>query len=144
MFDFLTLYATAEGEEIAPADATATEGAATDGTQPAEGTVADGTAPVSEAPPAGNGLTGTLLQVGFIAILIIGLYFIMIRPQQKRQKKERELRENVQIGDTIVTIGGIVGIVTNIKEDNISIETGGGSKMVFKKFAIQTIETIHE
>ena len=136
MLDFLTLYATAEGESIAPAADTATE------QQTSEG--APATSGEESAAPAGGGLTGTLFQVGLIALLIVGLYFIMIRPQQKRQKKERELRENVQIGDVIVTIGGIVGVVTNIKEDNISIETGGGSKMVFKKFAIQTIETIHE
>ena len=132
MLDFLTLYATAEGESVTPAEGQTTEGTVTSGVEE------------ESAAAQGGGLGGMLMQIGFIAILIIGFYFIMIRPQQKRQKKERELRENVQIGDTIVTIGGIVGIVTNIKEDNISVETGGGSKMVFKKFAIQTIETIHD
>ena len=117
MFDFLTLFAGAEGESVADA--------------------------ASEA-AAGGGGAMTWIQLAIIPVALVALYFIMIRPQQKRQKAERALRDNLQIGDTIVTIGGIVGIVTNIKEDNISIETGGGSRMVFKKFAIQTIETIHE
>lgn len=84
-------------------------------------------------------------QIIFIVILFAVFYFIIIRPQKKRDKQIKAMRDNVQVGDEVVTSGGIVGIVISIKEDTLVIETGGDrTKLRIKKYAITTNETIHE
>ena len=90
--------------------------------------------------------TGAML-VSFLPIVAIFvlLYFIMIRPQKKKEKKTQQMRESLQVGDNITTVGGVVGRVVTIKEDGIVIETGADrSKIQIKKWAIQTVDTIHD
>ncbi|MBQ9993344.1 MAG: preprotein translocase subunit YajC [Clostridia bacterium] len=75
---------------------------------------------------------------------IIGvLYLVMIRPQKKRQKQEDELRKNIEIGDEIITIGGICGRVVSVKEDDtIVIESGADrTKLKMKSWCISSNET---
>lgn len=68
-------------------------------------------------------------------------YFLLIRPNKKRQKAEAELRDNVVLGDEITTIGGIIGKVVNIKDDEITIETSiDRTLMQFKKWAIRDVK----
>ena len=63
----------------------------------------------------------------------------MIRPQNKRRKEEEEMRSNVEIGDDIVTIGGIIGKVVSTKDDALIIETGADrNKMKISRWAVQT------
>lgn len=98
-----------------------------------------------------NGGSLLTLAVPFL-LLIVVMYFIIIRPQKKKEKKEAELRNSIQVGDEVVTAGGIVGIVFSIKEDSdnknnstVVIETGGDrSKIRVKKWAIYSVETIHD
>lgn len=81
------------------------------------------------------------------AAVIGGLYFLVIRPQSKKKKKEEKMRGNVEIGDDVTTIGGIVGRVVGIKEDadSIVIETGTDrAKIRIKRWAIGSIDTIHD
>ncbi len=79
------------------------------------------------------------------ALIIAVFWFILIRPQSKQKKKEEQMRNSVEVGDTIVTIGGIVGRVVSIKDDDIVVETGADrNKMKLKKWAIGTNETVHE
>ena len=79
-------------------------------------------------------------------VLIVALmYFMMIRPQKKRQKEEQQMRDNIRVGDEITTIGGIVGRVVTVKEDTLVIETGANcNKMVVKKWALQSCDTVHD
>lgn len=78
-------------------------------------------------------------------IIIVFFYFLMIRPQKKKDKEQKEMRENIQIGDEIMTIGGIVGIVVKKTEDTVVIETGGDkSKLRIKMWAIQENITVSE
>lgn len=71
--------------------------------------------------------------------LFVVMYFLMIRPQKKKQKAEQDMRESIQIGDEITTIGGILGRVITVKEDSLVIETGADrSKMRITRWAIQT------
>ncbi len=86
-------------------------------------------------------LVTLLLMVGLFALM----YFTSIRPQKKRQKEEQQLRENLQIGDEITTIGGIMGRIVTIKEDSIIIETGADRvKMRVMRWAVQTNNTATE
>ncbi len=82
-----------------------------------------------------------ILMVGLFAVM----YFVMIRPQKKKQKEEQQMRDTIQIGDEITTIGGIMGRVVTVKEDSIVLETGADRvKMKFQRWAIQTNNTANE
>ncbi len=73
----------------------------------------------------------------WLLILLGAFYFILIRPQRKKEKKDAEMRKNVQVGDEIVTAGGIVGIVCKLEEETLVIETGGDrSKLRIKRWAV--------
>ncbi len=83
-----------------------------------------------------------LLLIGGMFVL---MYFTSIRPQKKRQKEEQQLRENLQIGDEITTIGGIMGKIVTIKEESVIIETGADRvKMRIMRWAVQTNNTATE
>lgn len=82
-----------------------------------------------------------LLMVAMFAIM----YFVMIRPQKKRQKEEEAMRNAVDAGDEITTIGGIVGRVVTVKEESLIIETGADrNKLQIKKWAVQMNNTANE
>ena len=79
--------------------------------------------------------------------IFVALYFFLIRPSSKKKKEEAQMRNNLEIGDEITTIGGIMGRVVAIKdeEDAIIIETGSDRvKMKFKKWCISTVDTVKE
>ena len=81
---------------------------------------------------------GIFLMVALVAVM----YFLMIRPQKKRQKEEQEMRSSLEIGDEIITIGGIVGKVVTIREEDIVIETGADrTKMKLQRWAVNTNKT---
>lgn len=62
--------------------------------------------------------------IAMLAVMFGAMYFLMIRPQKKRQEEMAKVRDNLKIGDTIVTIGGIRGNVVSLTEDAFEIETG--------------------
>ena len=78
---------------------------------------------------------------GYESLIMFGMifavmYFFMIKPQIKKQKKEREYRSALKPGDSVVTIGGIYGKVNDVKEDTIVIEVHGGTKLKVAKTAV--------
>ncbi|HKL10701.1 MAG TPA: preprotein translocase subunit YajC [Clostridia bacterium] len=75
-------------------------------------------------------------------LLFIGiLYFLMIRPQQKKNKAIQKMRENLKIGDKVVTIGGINGTIVKINDEMLTIEIGADKlKLQLSKWAIGTVE----
>ncbi|MCR5617576.1 MAG: preprotein translocase subunit YajC [Clostridiales bacterium] len=80
-------------------------------------------------------VTGVMV-VGLVAIM----YFAVIRPQKKREKALKEQMGKLRVGDSVVTIGGIVGRVANIKEDEITISTSLANTLItFQKSAISTV-----
>lgn len=100
-----------------------------------------------EATPAAdaNSLAGLLTPFLFLGLMFAAMYFLMIRPQKKQQQKEKEMRENLRIGDQVVTIGGICGRVMKITDETIVLETGADrNKITLKKWAVQLNETVHE
>ncbi|MBE6732403.1 MAG: preprotein translocase subunit YajC [Ruminococcaceae bacterium] len=81
----------------------------------------------------------------YFAVIIGAMYFILIRPQRKKQKEEKKMRENLQVGDEIVTIGGIHGRIVSLKEDTFVIESKSDhSKLTFSRWALQQNLTIHD
>lgn len=102
----------------------------------------------SDTNAAGMSPTGQLLyylvSFGLVALVI---YLFMIRPQSKKEKEAKKLRDNLQIGDEVTTIGGIVGIVVrkNDETGTVVIETGGDrSKIRVKLWAISENATVHD
>ena len=78
-------------------------------------------------------------------LLIFCLWFFMLRPQKKKQKEEAKMRANLQVGDEIVTIGGIYGRVISLKEDTIVIESQSDhSKLTIARWALQSNLTVHD
>ena len=87
------------------------------------------------APAAGGG--GSMLII-LIAMLLI-MWLLMIRPEKKKQQKVEAMRKALTVGDQIVTIGGIVGKVVHVTEDELVIETGEDRvRLQIKKWAVST------
>ncbi len=96
---------------------------------------------------ANQGMNGLWPMILLYVAIFAALYFFLIRPNSKKKKEEAELRNSLEIGDEITTIGGIMGRVVAIKddEDSIIVETGSDRvKMKFKKWCISTVDTVKE
>jgi|TARA_B110000881_G_C18565293_1_gene512251 preprotein translocase subunit YajC len=74
-------------------------------------------------------------QLLFFGLIFVVMYFFMIRPQVKKQKKERKFREELKKGDDIITIGGIHGKIVEMKDSSVTIESYG-VKLKVEKSAI--------
>jgi len=96
----------------------------------------------TSASGSGFGTVGYLI---FMVLLFAVMYFILIRPQKKKDKEAKAMQSSLQVGDEIVTIGGIVGLVVQVNEDNIVIETTGNrNKIRLKNWAVQENLTMTE
>ena len=85
--------------------------------------------------------TSLIMLGGMLALM----YFMMIRPQKKKQKEEQAMRDNLQIGDEVTTIGGIIGTIVTVKDDSIIIETGADrNRMQITRWAVQQNVTATE
>ena len=81
---------------------------------------------------------GTLVIIALFAVIV---YFLMIRPQKKQEKETRDMRDNLQVGDEITTIGGIIGKIVSIKEETITIETSHDrTKIRFLRSAVRSVD----
>ena len=91
---------------------------------------------------AGAGMSSSIIML--VAMLAI-FYFMLIRPENKRKKEAEQMRSSVKTGDKIVTIGGIVGTVVNVKDSKIVLETGADQvRIELEKWAISSNETAAE
>ncbi len=92
------------------------------------------------AATANTGLQGITTIIMIVAMVAI-FYFFMYRPQKKQEKEAADMRNGLQVGDEITTIGGIIGKVVSIKEETCVIETGrDGTKIRILKSAIKNID----
>lgn len=96
---------------------------------------------LTDTATAGNtGLQGITTIIMIVAMVAI-FYFFMYRPQKKQEKEAADMRNGLQVGDEITTIGGIIGKVVSIKEETCVIETGrDGTKIRILKSAIKNID----
>ena len=90
--------------------------------------------------PAAN--TGsTIYTFVMLAVLFVVFYFIMYRPQKKQEKETANMRNNLQVGDEITTIGGIIGKIISIKEETVLIETSADrTKIRILKSAVRCVD----
>ena len=88
------------------------------------------------------GMSSSIIML--VAMLAI-FYFMLIRPENKRKKEAEQMRNSVKTGDKIVTIGGIVGTVVNVKDSKLVIETGADQvRIELEKWAVSSNETAAE
>jgi preprotein translocase subunit YajC len=81
--------------------------------------------------------TGGTLQLVLTLALMVGIfYFLLIRPQQRRARQQRDLVQSLDVGDEVVTIGGIHGVIVEIDEDEVTLDVGGGTRIRFVKQAV--------
>lgn len=91
----------------------------------------------------GTGMFSNFTFIGVTLLMVAVLYFVMYRPQKKKDKEAAARRNAIEIGDEITTIGGIVGRVVSLKEDTFVMETAGDrSRLRFKRWAIQDVNKL--
>ena len=93
-------------------------------------------APGTPAGPQGGLLNSPLVPFALVAIIF---YFLMIRPQQQRQKEHTALIASVKIGDSVVMNCGIHGLVSNVKDGTIMVKVADNVKIEFDKAAIASV-----
>ncbi|MBR4305267.1 MAG: preprotein translocase subunit YajC [Ruminiclostridium sp.] len=93
-----------------------------------------------------NATTGSMLTMLIPLVAMIAIfYFLIIRPEKKRSKKMKEMLNNLEVADEVVTTGGIIGRVLSVKEDTVLIETGSDrTKIRVLKGAIAENRTVHD
>ena len=92
---------------------------------------------------AGQSILAMLLQLSPILIMVLVMYFLMIRPEKKRRKKEKAMLDALKRGDRICTIGGIYGTIMDIKDDTITLSVGRDNlSMVVARWSIRSVEDV--
>lgn len=80
-------------------------------------------------------------QIVMLVALFAIMYFMLIRPQQKKDKEVKQMRDSLKVGDQILTIGGIYGKIVRIKEDRVTIQVGADrTKLEIAKWAVNNVE----
>lgn len=80
-----------------------------------------------------------LQQFGPLILIFVIFYFLIIRPQQKREKERKNMLESLREGDEVVTIGGIFGRILNIKDEVVTLEVGDKLKIKVMRSAIGSV-----
>jgi preprotein translocase subunit YajC len=94
------------------------------------------------ADAAASGGTGNLLiTYGPLVLMFVVLYFLLIRPQQKRQKTRNQMLNSLKKGDKVVTIGGLHGTIMEITDDIIVLRVNDATKMTFDRSAINAVSS---
>jgi preprotein translocase subunit YajC len=88
---------------------------------------------------AGNNSMAWVMQIGMIVAIFAVFYFLLIRPQRKRQKEMKAMLEALKKGDRVQTIGGIRGTIVGVKEKTVVIKVDDNTKLEFSRDAVQSI-----
>ena len=92
-----------------------------------------------------TGTAGSMSPMIMLVAMFVIMYFIMIRPENKRKKEAEQMRSSLRNGDQIISIGGIAGTVVDVKEDRIVIETGADRVRVeLMKWGVSSNETANK
>jgi preprotein translocase subunit YajC len=83
----------------------------------------------------------TLMNILPLLLFFAIFYFLLIRPQQKRQRAIQQMQANLKKGDKIITIGGLHGIIDSVDEDKIVIRAGDGSRLTYERSAVREVVT---
>jgi len=92
----------------------------------------------AQAAPSGGGDAG-MMNILFIVLMFVIIYFLMIRPQMKRAKEQRTMIEALQKGDEVITAGGVLGRISKMGEAYVTIEIAPNTEVSVQKAAVQTV-----
>ena len=93
--------------------------------------------------PPGAGIISLIGSMFPLIIMFVLMYFLMIRPEQKRKKKEKAMLDALKRGDRICTIGGIYGTIMDIKDDTVTLAVGRDNlSMVVARWSIRSVEDV--
>ena len=82
-----------------------------------------------------------IMTVGMLVVMVLVFYFMIIRPQKKQEKETAKMLDGLTPGDTISTVGGIIGVVLKVKDDMVLIETGADrTRIQIAKWAVRKVE----
>lgn len=85
-------------------------------------------------------MTNPMYTIGYLVLMIALFYFLLIRPQQKMQKRRMDMLNNLKVDDKVVTVGGIVGIITEIMENSVWLEVSEDIEIEVKKSGIAALD----
>jgi preprotein translocase subunit YajC len=91
--------------------------------------------------PGGAGGAGSMMSFLPIILIFVIFYFLLIRPQQRRQKEHRALLSNIKVGDQVLTGGGIYGRVTGLREDVVTVEISEKVRVKVNRGSIASVVT---
>lgn len=95
--------------------------------------------------PAGGGMISILSMIIPLVLMVLIFYFLIIRPEKKRNKETQAMLDSIQVADEVITSGGIIGRVLSVQKDTVLIETGSDrTKIRVVKSAIAKNNTEHE
>jgi len=94
------------------------------------------TAFAQTAPAAGGDMQSSLMSMLPLVLMFVVLYFVMIRPQMKKQKEHRTMVEALAKGDEVVTSGGVLGKVSKLGDSYLSVEVSNGVEMQIQRGAV--------
>jgi preprotein translocase subunit YajC len=87
-----------------------------------------------------NSTTSTIYMVGFLVVIFALFYFVMIRPQRKRQKEQQTMVASLQKGDKVITAGGIFGTIDSVREDSVVIKVESGTMLRIAKGSVMVLK----
>lgn len=91
--------------------------------------------------PQNTDMTALIAQILPFAVMILVFYFLLIRPQKKREKETRQMLSALKVGDNITTIGGICGKIVKVQDEVLTIEVGADKvKLVIERWAVKNME----
>ncbi len=91
----------------------------------------------AQVDPAGS----SIMMIGMIVVMVALMYFFVFRPQKKQERETNEMRNSIEIGDVVSTVGGIIGVVVRIKDEMLLIESGADrTRIQIQKWAVRGIE----
>lgn len=79
-----------------------------------------------------------------LLLMVAIFYFLLIRPQQRRARQQRELVDSLDVGDEVVTIGGMYGVIAEEDDDTVTLDVGGGTRIRFIKQAVARKRVLEE
>ena len=104
---------------------------------------ADAAAATAEEIPMSSQIIALVIQLLPMILIFVVFYFLLIRPQRKKDKEAKQMLDSLKVGDRICTIGGIYGTIVRIKDDVLTVEVGEQkTQLVFARWAIRNVEQL--
>jgi preprotein translocase subunit YajC len=82
---------------------------------------------------------GFLMQILPLVVIFAVFYFLLIRPQQKRQKERNAMLSALKKGDKVITIGGLHGTITDLSDERVTLKVSDNTRLVFERSAVNAV-----